>query len=90
MLADRVERRVGDLGEELAEVVEEQPGSFRQHRDRGVGPHRADRLGAVHGHRLDDPGEFLGRVAEGLLATGHRRVRPAGVGSVGQVRQGHE
>ena len=51
LLADGVQRRVGDLGEQLGEVVEEQPRPVRQHRHRGVGAHRADRLGAGAGHR---------------------------------------
>ena len=40
----RVERRVGHLREELLEVVVEQPRAIREHRERGVGAHRADRL----------------------------------------------
>ena len=42
LFADRVERRVGDLGEELAEVVEEQPRLLGERGDRRVGAHRAD------------------------------------------------
>ena len=44
LLADRVERRVRDLREELREVVEQQPRAVGEHRDRRVGAHRADRL----------------------------------------------
>ena len=50
LLADGVEGRVGDLGEQLLEVVVQQPGPLGQHGDRRVGPHRADRLVAGLGH----------------------------------------
>ena len=44
LLADRIDRRVGDLGEVLLEIVVEQLGLLREHRDRRVGAHRADRI----------------------------------------------
>ena len=44
LLADGVERRVGDLREQLAEVVEQLARPLGQHGDRRVGAHRADRL----------------------------------------------
>ena len=74
LLADRVERRVGDLGEQLGEVVEEQPRPVGEHGDRGVGAHRADRLGAGAGHRRDQDPQLLLGVAEGLLAAYDRLV----------------
>ena len=83
LLADGVERRVGHLGEELGEVVVEQPRAVREDGDGGVGAHRADRLGAGPGHRADDHPELLGRVAEqplvgddaGVLGGQHRPGR---------------
>ena len=68
LLADRVERRVGDLGEELLEVVEQRLGAVGEDGQRGVGPHRADRLLAVVAHRAEDVLEVFERVAERLLA----------------------
>ena len=68
LLADRVQRRVGDLREQLGEVVEDQPRLVREHGDRGVGAHRADRLGAGPGHRREDDAQLLFGVAEGALA----------------------
>jgi hypothetical protein len=56
LLADRVQRRVRHLGEQLGEVVEEQPRlGGREHRDRGVGAHRAEGLrpGACHRRQED-------------------------------------
>ncbi len=79
-LADRVDRRVGDLCEVLLEVVEQQPRTVRQHRDRGVAAHRADRIVARLRHRLEEAEDVLLGVAERLLALqqvarrlGHRR-----------------
>ncbi len=75
LLADRVERRVRDLGEQLREVVEQEPGACREHRDGRVGAHRPGRLGAGLGHRLDDDLDLFGGVAERLLLLQHQRVR---------------
>ena len=50
LLADGVERRVGHLGEQLGEVVEEQAGPLRQRRDGGVVAHRPERLAPAAGH----------------------------------------
>ena len=60
LLADGVERRVGDLREQLLEVVEQQAGAVGQDGDRRVGAHRADRLGAGAGHRRDEDLQLLG------------------------------
>ena len=49
LLADGVERRVGHLGEQLGEVVVEEPGPVGEHGDGRVGPHRADGLGSRFG-----------------------------------------
>ena len=44
LFADAVERRVGDLREELLEIVVEEPRAVREHGERRVGAHGADRL----------------------------------------------
>ena len=67
LLADRVERRVGHLGEELLEVVGEHLGPVGKHGQRRVVAHRTDRLGAGRRHRADDHTQILERVAEGPL-----------------------
>ena len=85
LLADRVERRVGHLGEQLAEVVEQQPGLRAERRDRRVGAHRAERLAAGVGHRREDDPQLLLGVAEDLLAAGDRGVRVHDVLAVGDV-----
>ena len=51
LLADGVERRVRHLREELLEIVVEQPRPVREHGQRRVGAHRADRLLGVERHR---------------------------------------
>ena len=72
-LADRIDRRVGDLCEILLEVVVEQLGLARQRRDRRVGAHRADRVVGVARHRLEEELDVLLGVAEGLLLVEMRR-----------------
>jgi hypothetical protein len=72
LLADCVERRVGDLREQLLEVVVEQARALRQHRERRVGAHRSDRLLGAERHRSQDDLDVLLRIAERLLATENR------------------
>ena len=73
-LANRVERRVRHLREELLEVLVEQPRLVREHGQRRVGAHRADRLLAGRGHRRDQEAQILLRVAERLLPLEDRLV----------------
>ena len=68
LLTDRIDRRVGDLGEILLEVVVEQLRLLREHGDRRVDAHRADRIVGFPGHRLEEELDVLLGVAEGLLA----------------------
>ncbi len=68
LFADGVDRRVGDLGEELLEVRVEQLRPFREHCQCLVVAHGADRLGTRGGHRVDQESDVLGGVAEDLLA----------------------
>ncbi len=77
-LADRIDRRIGDLGEVLLEVVVQQLRLARQHGERRVGAHRADRIVAVLRHRLEEELNVLLRVAERLLLVQQRGlvVRP--------------
>ncbi len=74
LLADGVERRVGHLGEELGEVVVEQPGAVGEHGDGRVRAHRADRLGPGAGHGGEDDPQLLGGVAEQPLVGHHPAV----------------
>ena len=66
--ADRVDRRVGDLGKVLLEVIVEQAALVRQHGNRRVGAHRTDRIVAIGAHRLQELGNVFLGVAKGLLA----------------------
>ena len=90
LLADGVERRVGDLGEQLGEVVEQQAGAVRQDGDRRVGAHRPEGLAAGLGHRRHEDPLLLERVAEGQLAADDVAVRVPHVGAVGQRVEGDE
>ncbi len=67
LLADRIERRIRDLGEELLEIVVEQLRPIREHGQRRVVAHRADRLLPVDGHRGHDDPQIFERVAERAL-----------------------
>ena len=69
-LADRVDRGIGDLREELAEIGVEEARAQGEDGKRRVVSHRADGLGAILDHRLEDHVELLARVAEGDLALG--------------------
>ncbi|CAB4741104.1 unannotated protein [freshwater metagenome] len=84
LLANRVEGRVRHLREELLEVVEDQTRARRQHRHRGVGAHRSDRLSGCPCHRLENDPQVLLGVAEGLLTPGYRL---GGVDDVLALRQ---
>ena len=67
-LADRVDRRIGDLREVLLEIIVQQAAAVGQHGDRRIGTHRTDRILAPAGHRLEEAGNVFLRIAEGLLA----------------------
>ncbi len=90
LLADGVQRRVGDLREELLEVVEQHPGTVGQHRDRGVGTHRAESLGTGAGHRRHQKIDLFVGVAEYLLAQHNSVMRHVLVRTVGQLLQPHQ
>ena len=66
-LAQRIDRRVGDLGELLAEVVVERAHLVRQHRERRVIAHRAHRLVLVLREHADDVVTLLLGDVEHLL-----------------------
>ncbi len=82
LLADGVDGWIGDLGEELLEVVVEQLGRVGEGRRRRVVAHGADRLVGGARHRRQNHAQFLERVAEGALVVqqlgaGHaRRLLP--------------
>ena len=80
LLADRVQRRVRHLGEELLEIIEQRLGPVGEDGQRGIRAHRPDRLLAGRAHRADDVLEVFQGVAEGDLAM-EQRVR-VGAGDV--------
>ena len=86
LLADRVDRRVGDLREQLLEVREQRRLAVGEHRQRGVVAHARHRLLAVGGHRRDDhpagpPGSSRTRAAWSAAA---RSAAPAARGRGGR------
>ena len=71
-LADRIDRRIGDLREQLLEVVVERLVLVRQHRQRRVVAHRADAFLAGLRHRAHQELDVFLGVAERLLAVEQR------------------
>ena len=90
VLADRIDRRVGHLREQLLEVREQRRLAIRQHRQGGVVAHARHRLLTVGGHRGDDHLQVLLRVAERQLL-GAQRLDPGHPRlAVGQVVDLHD
>ena len=85
LLADAVDRRVGHLREQLLEVIIEQPRLVREHGERGVIAHRAQRFDAVARHRQDQHALVFERITKRYLALA-QRVR-IGRGHLGRRRQ---
>ena len=89
-LADRVDRRVRHLREQLLEVRVEQRLAAREHGERRVVPHRADRLLGVPRERREDHLHVLLRVAEEELPRAQRLGRrPAASSGSGRSREAH-
>ena len=84
-LADRVDRRIRDLREQLLEVVVERLVAVRQHRQRRVVAHRADAFLADRGHRPHQELDVFLGVAEGLLAV-EQRLGVQRLGRLGRRR----
>ena len=86
--AQRVDWRIRDLGERLAEILVQRPRLQRQHRDRRVVAHGAGRFGFVERERLEDHVALLARQRKLLLeACQHlRSERLGGEPRIDQVR----
>ena len=76
LLAQRIDGRVGDLRELLAEVVVQRARLARQHRQRRVVAHRGDRLLPLLGQHPQHLLALLVADAEQLLAAAPPRRRP--------------
>ena len=72
-LADRVDGRVGHLGEALLEIVVQHARAAGQYRQGRVGAHGANRFLAAQRHRRQEEFHVLLGIAEGLL-TVHQRL----------------
>ena len=78
-LADRIDRRVGDLGEVLLEIIVEQTRPLGEQGERRVRAHRADRIVGIGRHRAEEVFQVLVRVTEADLGAAENVVvrRPA-------------
>ena len=90
LLADRVERRVGHLREQLLEIVVEQLRTVGEDGQRRVVAHRADRLLAIGTHRPDEDSQIFQRVAERALQFQQRTIVPAVAVANGRCCRWHE
>ena len=72
LLANRVDRGIGHLGEQLAEIRREELWPRGEHRQRRVVPHGAGRFLARVGHRRQNHLELVGGVAERALSNRER------------------
>ncbi len=71
--ANRIERRIRHLREVLVEIIVKQLRALREHGNRLVGSHGADRIIAILRHRLQEELQIFLRVAKGLLAIEQHR-----------------
>ena len=85
-LAQRIDRRIGDLRELLAEIVVQRADLVRQHRHRRVIAHGADRLALILGEHADDLVALLGGDAEHLLID-RERLAIHGLGGEPRIDQ---
>ncbi len=84
LFADGVNRRVGDLGEELLEEPGEEALALREDCEGGVVAHAADGFFGGGGHGAEDHRNFLGVDAEGQLLLGAcKGVEPIGASGRG-------
>ena len=84
-LADRVDRRIGDLGEQLLEIGVKQPRVGREDGERDVVAHGEDGFLGTLDHRREDHVEFLqrnpvGDLLAGKIERGEVDFRHVGVG----------
>ena len=88
MHLERIDWRIGDLGEKLLEIVRQVFRLVRKYRGRVVRTHRADRLLAGQHHRSEQELDVLLGVTKGLLAVEQgRRIGRHGADHVRQVLQ---
>ncbi len=85
LFADRIDRRVRHLREQLLEVAVQRLRAIRKHGQSRIVAHRADRLLALRRHHGEHHPQVFLRVAERLLAVEHghlRRGRRRGLGQL--------
>ena len=85
LLADRIDRRVRHLREELLEIVVEHLRAVGEHGQRGIVAHRAQCFLAAFGHRRHQQPHVFLRVAERLLAIEQRNLRRRGRRGLGHL-----
>src|SRR5258708_15623147 len=69
LFANRVNGRIGDLSEELFEVVEQRLWPVRETSERRISPHGTNRLLTLRSHRAEDHAQVLIAVTKRPLPT---------------------
>ncbi len=91
LFTDGVDRRVGDLSEELLEIVVKKLRSIGEHSQGRVRAHRTDGFVSARGHGSHQNLQIFRRVAEGLLPKENGgMVRLKDVGRLRQVFESDE
>ena len=88
LLPQSVDRRVGDLGKHLLEILEQRRMGVAQHCQRGIAAHGAGGLAAVFRHLQHDLADVLIAVAEGLLQPNQLLLGMGGNPLVGDLQIG--
>src|SRR5216683_7719418 len=68
LFANRVNGRIGDLGEKLLEIIEQRLRTVRETSERRIRPHGPNRLLALRSHRAEDHPQILIAVTKRTLA----------------------
>ena len=88
LFANRIDGRIGHLGEELLEVVEKQLRLVGQARQRRVRAHGADRLLALRSHRSENHLQLFARISERSLPLQNGfKIRRVPARRIGQIVQ---
>ena len=89
VFSNRIDRRIGDLGKELLKIVVHEPRLIAQTSQRGVVPHRTDRIHLGVDHREQHKLHRFDRITKGLHARQQRfRIKTMPFRGAIQIGQG--
>ena len=86
LFANRVNGRIGDLGKELLEIIEQRLRTVRETSERRIRPHGPNRLLTLRSHRAEDHPQVLIAVTKRTLPAKQRlRIRMVHARGLGQL-----